>query len=98
MKLLRNKIKIQNTKICYICKEKFQGKYVKDKNHCKARDHCNYAVEYRGAAHNIYNLKYRVPKDIPIVIHNGSYHDYYFIIKELEEEFQGKFNFSGKNT
>ena len=33
----------ENTKACYICKEKFENKYVKDKKYCKVRDHCHYA-------------------------------------------------------
>ena len=42
--------------------EKFEGKYVKDKNHSKVRDYCHYTGEYRGGAHSISNLKYSVPK------------------------------------
>ena len=38
----------ENSKICYICKEKFENKYVKDKKYCKARDNCHYTGEYRG--------------------------------------------------
>ena len=49
-------------KICYICKEKFENKYAKDKIYCKVRDHCHYRGEYRGVAHSICNLKYSVPK------------------------------------
>ena len=41
-----------------------------------------------GAAHSIYNLKYSVPKKIPIAFHNGSNYDYHFIAKELAEEFK----------
>ena len=62
----------ENTKACYICKEKFENKYVKDKKYCKVRDHCHYAWEYRGAAHSICNLKYSVPKKAPIAFHNVS--------------------------
>ena len=39
----------ENAKIYYIFKEKFENKYVKDKKYCKARDHCHYTGEYRGA-------------------------------------------------
>ena len=62
----------ENAKICCICKEKFENKCLKDKKYRKVRDHFNYAGEYRGAAHNIFNLKYSVSKKIPIVFHNGS--------------------------
>ena len=51
-----------NAKICYIFKEKFEDKYLKDKKYCKVRDHCHYAEEYRGASHSICNLMRSVPK------------------------------------
>ena len=35
----------ENAKICYICKEKFDNKYLKDKKYCKVRDRDHY---YRG--------------------------------------------------
>ena len=54
----------ENSKICNICKEKFENKYLKDKRYCKVSDHCHYTGEYRGAAHSIYNLKYNVPEKI----------------------------------
>ena len=72
----------ENAKICYIFKEKFENKYLKDKKYYKVRDHCHYTGGYRGAAPSICNLKYSVPKKIPIAFHNGSNHDYHFIIKE----------------
>ena len=31
----------------------------------KVTDHCHYTRKYRGAAHNICNLRYEVPKEIP---------------------------------
>ena len=71
---------------------------MKDKKYCRARGHCHYTGEYRGAAHSICNLKYSVPKKIPIVFHNGSNYDYHFIIKELAEEFKKQFTCLGENT
>ena len=53
---------------------------------------------YRGAAHNICNLRYKIPKEIPVVFHNGSTYDYHFIIKELVKEFYGNFECLGENT
>ena len=75
----------ENAKICYICKERFENKYLKDKKYLKVRDHFHYTGEYRGAAHSICNLKYSVPERIPILFHNGFNYDYHFIIKELAE-------------
>ena len=39
-------------------------------------------LENRGAAHNICHLRYKTPKEITLVFHNGSKYDYHFIIKE----------------
>ena len=47
----------ENVKICYICKEKLENEYVKDKKYCKVRDHYHYTGECRGGTHSIYNLK-----------------------------------------
>ena len=44
------------------------------------------------------NLRYKVPKETPIVFHNGSTYDYHFIIKELVKEFDGDFECLGENT
>ena len=68
----------ENAKICYICKEKPEKKYMKDKKYRKDRDHCHYAVECRSAAHSICNLKYVIPKKIYIAFKNGSNYDYSF--------------------
>ena len=71
---------------------------MKDKKYGKVRDHCRYTGEYRGAVHSICNLKYGVPKKIPIAFHNGSNFDYHFIIKEFAEEFKKQFTCLGENT
>ena len=39
-----------------------------------------------------------MPNEIHIVFHNGPNYDYHFIIKELENEFEGKFVCLGENT
>ena len=87
----------KNAKICYICKEQFENKYLKDKKHCKVRNHCHYTGQYRDSAQGICNLKYSVPKKIPIVFYNGSNYDYHFIIKGLAEEWE-EFTCLGENT
>ena len=43
-------------------------------------------------------IRYRIPKEIPIVFHNVSTYDYHFIIKELVKEFDGNFECLGENT
>ena len=64
----------------------------------KVKDHCHFTGKYRGAAHCICNLRYKTPKEIPVVFHNGSTYDYHFIIKELAKELMGQqFEFGGEN-
>ena len=84
-----------NQKVCHICKKEFD---TSDKKHNKVRDHCHYTGKYRGAAHNICNLRYKISKEVPIVFHNGSSYEYHFIIKELVKEFDGNFECLGENT
>ena len=43
-------------------------------------------------------MRYKIPKEIPVVLHNGSTDDYHFIIKELVKEFDGTFECLGENT
>ena len=38
-----------------------------------------------------FNLKFNVSNEISVVFHNGSNHDYHFIIKELPNKFEGQF-------
>ena len=71
---------------------------MKDKKHHKVRDHCHFTGEYRGTAHSICNLKYSVPKKIPIAFHDGSNYDYHFIKKQFPEEFKTQFTCLGENT
>ena len=88
----KEEIDYNKQNICYICKKEF------DKKNYKVRDHCHYTGKYRGAAHNICNLRYKMPKEIPIVFLNGSTYDYHFIIKELVKEFDGNFECLGENA
>ena len=89
---IKEEIDHNKQKICYICKKEFV------KKNYKVIDHCHYTGKYRGAAHNICNLRYKIPKEIPIAFHNGSTYDYHFIIKELVKEFEGNFECLGENT
>ena len=62
------KIHYNEQEICYICKKEFDKS---DKKHYKVRDHCHYTGKYRGASHNICNLRYKIPKEFPVVFDNG---------------------------
>ena len=92
---IKEEIYHNKQKICYICKKGFDKN---DKKQQKVGDHCHYTGKYRGAAHNICNLRYKVPKEIPVVFHNGSTYDYHFMIKELVKESDGNFECLGENT
>ena len=73
----------ENQKICYICEQEFcmdENNKKEFKLNQKVRDHCHYTGKYRGAAHSICNLRYKIPKEIPVVFHNGSTYYYHFII------------------
>ena len=64
----------------------------------KIHDHCHYTGRYWGAAYRICNLRYKPPKDIPVIIYNSSKYDYYPIIKGLAKKFKGEFQCLGENT
>ena len=63
--------------ICHICFKPFNSKEP------KVRDHCHYTGCYRGPAHSLYNLRYRIPSYIPVVFHNLLGYDAHLFIKEL---------------
>ena len=89
-------------KVCHICKKRFSADdnngVAYNKKHHKVNDHCHYTGKYRGAAHDICNLRYKIPKETPAVFHNGSTYDYHLIIKELPEKFERQFQCLGENT
>ena len=66
-------------------------------NKKKVKDHCQYTGKFREATYSICNLKYKVPKEIPIIIHNATY-DTYFMLNQLAIEFNGELNCIGDNT
>ena len=63
-----------------------------DKKCCNVRDHRHYTGKCREAADNICNLRYKIPKEIPVVFHNGSKYDYNFIIKNQQKNFNDVLN------
>lgn len=58
--------------VCHIC----EGELNED----RVRDHCHLTGKYRGAAHNDCNLNYRIPKFIPVYLHNLSGFDCHLFI------------------
>ena len=71
-------------KVCYICRKELNTDDSNKKYH-KVKYRCHYTGKYRGAAHDICNLRYKTSKEISVVFHNGSTYDYHFIIKNVAE-------------
>ena len=87
----------ENAEVCYICIEKLENKYLKDKKHRQVRDPCHYIGKHRDNVHSICKLKYSVAKKIALNFHDGSNYDYHFLIKELAEEFKKQSTCLGEN-
>ena len=86
--------------VSHICKKEFcfdENEKSAFELYHKVRVHCQYTGKFREAAHSICNLRYKVPKEIPVVIHNAGY-DTNFIIRQWEEEFGGQFECIEENT
>ena len=60
---------------CQICNEEL--------GEDRVRDHCHQSGKFRGAAHEVCNLKYKVPTFFPIVFYNLSGYDSHLFIKTL---------------
>ena len=77
---------------CHMCFKEFQ------ELNPKVRDHCHYTGKYRGPAHRICNLRYKIPSDIPIIFHNLSGYDAHLFIRELGKKFgKGKTGVTAEN-
>ena len=91
----------EKQKVCYICKKEFStaenDKYA-FKLHRKVRCHCQYTGKFRGAAHSIWNLRYKTANEISVVFHNGSTYDYNFKINKLAKKCYGRLECLGENT
>ena len=88
---------MKSKKVFNICKIKFSSDDNDKKCH-KVRDHCHYTGKFRGTAHSTCDLRYKTPKEISVVYHNGSTYDHHFIINQLAKEFEGKLECLGENT
>ena len=65
----------ENATKCHIC----EGEMVND----RVKGHCHLTGKYRGAAHRSCNLLFRVPKHIPVAMHNFAGYDAHLFIKAL---------------
>ena len=63
----------------------------------RVRDHCHYTGLYWGAANFSCNLKYKIPKYIPVVFHNLAGYDAHLFIRELSKYTTGM-GIIAKNT
>ena len=66
----------QSTK-CHICYKPFT------QTNLKVRDHCHYTGLYRGPAHSLCNLRYKISSYMLVVFHNLSGYDAHLFIREL---------------
>ena len=64
---MHDKLAYDNFTLCHICNEELG----KD----RVRDHCHLSGKFRGAAHEVGNLKYKIPKFFPVVFLNLSGYD-----------------------
>ena len=64
---------------CHICFKPFR------EGNRKVRDHCHYSGIYRGVAHSLCNLQYKIPSYILVVFHNLSGYDAHLFIKGLAD-------------
>ena len=87
----------QDSTVCCHFKNKLTRKLAKYKNHLKGRNHCHFTNKFKGAAHSICRLRFKVSNEIPVVFHSGSNYDYHFIMKELASEFKSQFECFGEN-
>ena len=71
---MRDKLVYDNCTLCLICNEELS----------KDRDHCHLSGKFRGAAHEICNLKYMVPNFFHVVFHNLSGYDSHLFLKYWE--------------
>ena len=60
---------------CHIC----MGELGDD----KVKDHCHFTGRYRGAAHNLCNLRCKKPLVLPVIFHNLQGYDGHLFIKQL---------------
>lgn len=71
------KIHHNYTNKCHIC-----DKPILDSKE-KVADHCHITGSYRGPAHSVCNLNYKLPTFVPVILHNLRNYDSHLFIKNL---------------
>ena len=72
---MHDKLVYDNSTLCHIWNEEL--------GEDRLRDHCHLSGKFRGAAHEICNLKYKVTKFFPVVFHNLFGYDNHQFTKTL---------------
>ena len=72
---MQGKLIYDNSTLCHICNEELGEDTV--------RDHCHLSGKFRGAAHEICNLTYKVPTFFQVAFHNLSGYDSNLFVKTL---------------
>ena len=78
----------QLAKVCHICEQDLNVD--EETGHIfRARDHCHFTGEYRGAAHSVdCNLKCKKPLILPVIFHNLQGYVSHLFIKKTFESFR----------
>lgn len=74
---------------CYLCKKILNADRVKDHDHLSGK--------YRGALHNLCNIKYRLQKKIPVIFHNLKHYDSHLIMQGLGKIKNREFHVTATN-
>ena len=89
------KEKFESATHCHVCKKEL-NRLVEP----IVRDHCHFTGEFRGAAHQHCNLKYKIDKKtykLPFVFHNLRGYDAHLIFQKIKMK-QGKINVIPNNS
>ena len=62
---MKSSNRMRDKKYVVLPEKKLKKKILMIRKYCKVRNHCHYTGKYRGAALNIFNLRYSIPKEIP---------------------------------
>ena len=72
---MHDKMAYDNSTLCHICN--------KELDEDRVRDHWLLSGKFRGAAHEVCNLKYKVLTFFPVIFHKLSGYDNHVFIKTL---------------